>query len=88
MPGTAGFNSHRGGKDARRHAPSAQQSPKREKSGISPEMAVRLAKAFGSSAETWLGVQMDYDLAEVRRRDKQINVKRVKALPRLQQEHA
>jgi len=51
-------------------------------------MAVRLAKAFGSSAETWLGVQMDYDLAEVRRRDKQINVKRVKALPRLQQEHA
>jgi addiction module HigA family antidote len=58
------------------------------KSGISPEMAVRLAKAFGSSAETWLGVQMDYDLAQVRRRDKQINVQRVKALPRLQQEHA
>ena len=35
-------------------------------SGISPEMAVRLAKAFGSSAETWLGMQIDYDLARVR----------------------
>ncbi|MGD0072758.1 MAG: HigA family addiction module antitoxin [Candidatus Binataceae bacterium] len=47
------------------------------KSGISPEMAVRLAKAFGSSAETWLGIQMDYDLAQVRRREKEIIVKRV-----------
>jgi addiction module HigA family antidote len=49
------------------------------KSGISPEMAVRLAKAFGSSAETWLGIQMDYDLAQVRRREKEIGVRRVKS---------
>jgi antitoxin HigA-1 len=48
------------------------------KSGISPEMAVRLAKAFGSSPETWLGVQLDYDLAQVRRRKGEIDVKRVK----------
>ena len=48
------------------------------KSGISPEMAVRLAKAFGSSAETWLGIQLDYDLAQVRRREKEISVRRVK----------
>ena len=47
------------------------------KSGISSEMAVRLAKAFGSNAETWLGIQMDYDLAQVRRREKEINVRRV-----------
>jgi addiction module HigA family antidote len=47
------------------------------KSGISPEMAVRLAKAFGSSAETWLGIQLDYDLAQVRRREAEIAVKRV-----------
>src|SRR5208337_2951716 len=57
------------------------------KSGISPEMAVRLAKAFGSSAETWLGIQMDYDLAQVRRREGEINVRRLKrpahAEPRL-----
>ena len=49
------------------------------KSGISPEMAVRLARAFGSSAETWLGIQMDYDLAQVRRREKEIGVRRVKS---------
>jgi addiction module HigA family antidote len=48
------------------------------KSGISPEIAVRLAKAFGSSAETWLGIQLDYDLAQVRRREGEIIVKRVK----------
>lgn len=47
------------------------------KSGISPEMAVRLAKAFGSSAETWLGIQLDYDLAQVRRRENEISVRRV-----------
>jgi len=47
-------------------------------SGISPEMAVRLAKAFGGSAETWLGIQLDYDLAQVRRREREIVVKRVR----------
>jgi addiction module HigA family antidote len=48
------------------------------KAGISPEMAVRLAKAFGSSAETWLGTQLDYDLAQVRLHEGEIAVKRVK----------
>lgn len=48
------------------------------KSGISPEMAIRLSKAFGGSAETWLGVQLDYDLAQARRREGEITVKRVK----------
>jgi addiction module HigA family antidote len=47
------------------------------KSGISPEMAVRLAKAFGSSPETWLGMQIDYDLAQVRRHEDEILVSRV-----------
>ena len=37
-----------------------------EKSSISPEMAVRLAKAFGGSAETWLGMQAAYDLSQVK----------------------
>jgi addiction module HigA family antidote len=36
-----------------------------EKAGISPEMAVRLAKAFGSTAEAWLRMQVIYDLAHV-----------------------
>jgi len=33
------------------------------KSGISPEMAIRLTKAFGSTEETWLRMQVAYDLA-------------------------
>lgn len=44
------------------------------RSGISPEMAVRLAKAFGGSAEIWLRLQASYDLAQVRRRDAEIRV--------------
>ncbi len=47
------------------------------KTGISPEMAVRLAKAFGSTAETWLAMQAAYDLAQVRRHDSAIQVQRV-----------
>ena len=34
--------------------------------GISPEMAVRLSKAFGGSAESWLTQQSHYDLAQVK----------------------
>lgn len=36
------------------------------KASISPEMAVRLAKAFGSTPETWLRLQLAYDLAQVK----------------------
>lgn len=39
------------------------------KSAISPEMAVRLEKAFGGSADTWLRMQAAFDLAQVRKRD-------------------
>lgn len=35
------------------------------KSGISPEMAVRVSKAFGGSPEMWLRLQMNYDLAQL-----------------------
>jgi addiction module HigA family antidote len=47
------------------------------KSGISPEMAIRLSKAFGSSPEVWLGLQMDYDLAEASKNADRINVRRI-----------
>ncbi len=50
------------------------------KIGISPEMAIRLDKAFGGSAEVWLGVQMDYDLAQAMKRERSIKVKRVMAV--------
>ena len=33
-----------------------------EKAGVSVDMAIRLSKAFGSAPETWLGMQMAYDL--------------------------
>ena len=39
-------------------------------------MAIRFEKAFGSTAETWLQLQADYDLVQVRRRARQIAVKR------------
>lgn len=45
------------------------------RSGITPEMAVKLEKALGSTADTWLRMQMNYDLAKVRKRT--INVKRL-----------
>src|SRR5271165_5713475 len=38
-----------------------------EKRGISPEMAVRLAKVFGGTEEGWLVQQAQYDLAQVPR---------------------
>jgi addiction module HigA family antidote len=40
-----------------------------EKRGISPEMAVRLSKVFGGSAESWLVQQAQYDLSHVRAGD-------------------
>ncbi len=47
-----------------------------EKSGISPEMAIRLMKAFGSTAETWLRMQLAYDLAIARKNESSIKVRR------------
>ena len=46
------------------------------KSGISPEMAIRLTKAFGSTAETWLRMQLAYDLAAARKNESKIKVRR------------
>lgn len=45
------------------------------KSGISPEMALRLEKAFGGTADQWLRMQIAHDLARVRSRDDEITVK-------------
>ena len=44
------------------------------KSGISPEMAIRLTKAFGSTPETWLRMQIAYDLAAVQKIEGKIKV--------------
>ena len=50
-----------------------------EKAGISVEMSIRLSLAFGSSPETWLGMQTAYDLWQARDRAKQIKVERFAA---------
>ena len=46
------------------------------KTGISPEMALRLDKAFGGTAEAWLSLQTAYDLAQARKKGRSIAVKR------------
>jgi addiction module HigA family antidote len=47
-----------------------------EKAGISPEMAIRLDRAFGGTAEAWLALQTAYDLAQARRNSVANDVRR------------
>jgi len=46
------------------------------KSGISPEMAIRLSKAFGSTPSAWLRMQLAFDLAQAQKNADKIKVKR------------
>ena len=46
------------------------------KAGISPEMAIRLTKAFGSTEETWLRIELALDLAAARGNESRIKVRR------------
>ena len=48
------------------------------KSAISPEMAIRLTKAFGSTPDTWLRMQVAYDLAQAMKNESKIRVQRQK----------
>jgi addiction module HigA family antidote len=43
--------------------------------GISPEMAIRLSKGFGGSAESWLIQQIQYDLWQALQKESEIKVK-------------
>lgn len=49
------------------------------KSGVSPEMAIRLEKAGWGTAEVWLNMQMNYDLWHARQKEDTIIVKRFSA---------
>ncbi|MEB3287354.1 MAG: HigA family addiction module antitoxin [Vampirovibrionales bacterium] len=40
--------------------------------GITPQMAFRLADAFGTSPELWMNLQRDYDLQEARKHHKRL----------------
>jgi addiction module HigA family antidote len=46
------------------------------KSGVSAKMAIRLAKAFGSTAEVWVRMQARYDRAQPRKDESKIEVRR------------
>jgi addiction module HigA family antidote len=48
-----------------------------QRRGISPEMAIRLAKASGSSAVVWAGLQLDCDMARAMEHADRIKVQRV-----------
>ncbi len=50
-----------------------------ERASVSVDMAIRVSKAFGSSPETWLGMQMAYDLWQARDRAGDIRVRNFKA---------
>jgi addiction module HigA family antidote len=47
-------------------------------SAISPEMAIRLEMGIGSTADTWLRMQINYDLAQLRNRGRKIKLRRFK----------
>ena len=49
------------------------------RAGISPEMAVRLSIAFGTSAESWLTQQTHYDLWHAEQGRKKLRVRKIAA---------
>ena len=49
------------------------------RAGVSPEMAVRLSIAFGTSAESWLNQQLQFDLWQVEQRRRHLRVRKLAA---------
>jgi addiction module HigA family antidote len=52
-----------------------------ERSALSPEMALRIEKAFGVSMDTLMRMQNSYDIAETRKRENEISVAPFKGKP-------
>ncbi|MEO7972504.1 MAG: HigA family addiction module antitoxin [Thermoanaerobaculia bacterium] len=59
-------------------SPSTLSRVLRGTSGVSPEMALRLEKALGRSAESWLALQYNYDLWQAKRRLRLSGVSKVR----------
>ena len=51
------------------------------RSGISPEMAIRLDKAFGGGADTWYRLQSAWELAQAKKRAHRIRVESLVSAP-------
>lgn len=49
------------------------------RAGISPEMAIRLSIAFGTTAESWLGQQLQFDLAKAETKRRSLRVRKLAA---------
>ncbi|RJQ43699.1 MAG: addiction module antidote protein, HigA family [Gaiellales bacterium] len=49
------------------------------RAGISPEMAIRLSIAFGTSAESWLNQQTQYDLWQAEQNRRKLKVRKLSA---------
>lgn len=49
-----------------------------KRSALSPEMALRIEKAFGVSMDTLMRMQNSYDIAETRKRESEVSVPRFK----------
>ena len=52
-----------------------------EKAALSPEMAIRLDKAFGVDMETLMRMQSSYDIAQAKSREGEIQVRPYVAKP-------
>ena len=49
------------------------------RAGITPQMAVRLSLAWGTTAESWMNQQVQYDLWHAERNRKKLRVTRLSA---------
>ena len=49
----------------------------RGKSAVSLDMALRFEKAFGGGAAMWLGMQSAYDLAQARKEQRNVRIRRL-----------
>jgi addiction module HigA family antidote len=49
------------------------------RSGVSPEMALRLSRVFGRTAEGWLRLQLQYDLWKTKESVDVSSLKKIKA---------
>ena len=47
------------------------------RAAMTPDIAIRLEQAFGSTADTWMRMQAAYDLAQARKRSTHINIPRI-----------
>jgi len=49
------------------------------RAGISPEMAIRLSKAFDTTPESWLNQQMQFDLWKAEQSTKNLKIQKLRA---------